>query len=338
MTHVDAMRGIASLAVAWFHFIRGNGSFLPGTANYLHLYGWAGVDMFFVISGFIIPYTLFRADYTFRSFPRFLAKRIVRLDPPYIATIAIVIGLGYLSASVAGFRGRPFTVSWMQIALHLGYINAFLAQPWLNPVFWTLAIEFQYYVLIGVVFPLLLSARLATRVGIFALLATASFLPISDRFIVPYLPVFLLGVTVFYRSIGFISRRVLVVLTISLTVLVVARVGLVAAIVAAIAVVLLVMDRIQYPRLLIAAGTISYSLYLLHVPIGGRIINLSLRLPNVVAVKIAAVLFALTASIAAAYLLYVVVEKPAQRLSSRISLKKTTSDDAVSAAALAAAP
>jgi peptidoglycan/LPS O-acetylase OafA/YrhL len=339
MTHIDAMRGIASLAVAWFHFVSGNKAFLPKMiSNYLDLNGWAGVEMFFVISGFIIPYTLYRANYTFRCFPRFLIKRVIRLDPPYLVTIGIVVGLGYLAASVPGFRGSPYTASWLQVALHLGYVNGFVGQPWLNPVFWTLAIEFQYYVLIGAVFPLLVWPNRATRTAMFAFLATASFLPTTDRFIIPYLPVFLLGVSVFYHSIGFISRRVLAVLALGLTALVFARVGGVAAIVSAIAVVLLVMDRIQYPRLLIGAGTISYSLYLLHVPIGSRIINLSLRLPNVVAVKIAAMFFAMTASIAAAYLLYVVVEKSAQRLSSRISLKKTTTDDAVSAAALAAAP
>jgi peptidoglycan/LPS O-acetylase OafA/YrhL len=333
MTHIDAMRGIASLAVAWFHFTNGNGAFLRrGFIKDSGAYGWAGVEMFFVISGFIIPYTLFRARYSIERFPRFLGKRVLRLDPPYVVAIAVIVGLGFASALAPGFRGSPFTVSWRQVALHLCYVNAFVGEPWLNPVFWTLAIEFQYYLLIGMLFPLLASPKPRVRGLTLVLLATAAFLPISDRFIVPYLPIFLLGVCAFYYRTDMLTARGLSLVTIALAAVVLDRLGVVAAIVSVMSMVLLLFDRVRYPRVLIGAGAVSYSLYLLHVPIGGRVINLSLRLHNSPVVKGGALAAAMSLSVAAAYVLYVGIEKPALRLSSRISLKERHSGDGALAA------
>lgn len=65
-------------------------------------------------------------------------------------------------------------------------------------------------------------------------------------------------------------------------------------------------------------GNISYSLYLLHVPVGGRVINLSLRLTDSPAGKVAALAVALSLSVAASYAFYRLIEKPAQRWSSAI--------------------
>src|SRR5215210_4781626 len=65
---LDFLRGVASLAVCWFHLT----SFTYATPDgwfYSALrrtgtYGWLGVEVFFVISGFVIPYSLHRAKYS----------------------------------------------------------------------------------------------------------------------------------------------------------------------------------------------------------------------------------------------------------------------------------
>jgi peptidoglycan/LPS O-acetylase OafA/YrhL len=163
---VQSLRGIAALGVAWFHFTNGNGKFLPvGILKSSGSYGWLGVDIFFVISGFVLPYSLFRARYrpSAVNYGRFLWKRVSRLDPPYLASIVLVVGLGYLSAILPGYRGLPPMFSWKPILLHLGYLNAFFRAPWLNIVYWSLAIEFQYYLLIGLLFPLIRSENRAVR-------------------------------------------------------------------------------------------------------------------------------------------------------------------------------
>ena len=54
---LDALRGVASLAVMWFHF-----TLQPYLSNDAirrsGKYGWLGVEVFFVVSGFVIPYTM----------------------------------------------------------------------------------------------------------------------------------------------------------------------------------------------------------------------------------------------------------------------------------------
>ena len=83
---VQALRGIASLAVCWFHLTTGNGLFKGSVLGQSGAYGWLGVEAFFVISGFIIPYTMLAGGYRPSNFLAFLAKRIVRVDPPYIVS------------------------------------------------------------------------------------------------------------------------------------------------------------------------------------------------------------------------------------------------------------
>src|SRR4051812_10162817 len=90
---LDFLRGFASLAVAWYHFTAGPSvhPILKATGTF----GWVGVEAFFVISGFVIPYALSRSNYSMPSYGRFVMKRIVRLDPPYIASIVFIVVLGY---------------------------------------------------------------------------------------------------------------------------------------------------------------------------------------------------------------------------------------------------
>ncbi len=72
---VEALRGLAALAVAWSHFSWTN----PHWVVSLGGLGAHGVDVFFVISGFIIPYSLHTSAYSIRDFGRFMVRRLIRL-------------------------------------------------------------------------------------------------------------------------------------------------------------------------------------------------------------------------------------------------------------------
>src|SRR5947209_2252350 len=86
---VDGLRGLASLAVCWYHLVYANHAFAGGGLVAAVLRdsarnAWVGVEVFFVISGFVIPLALYRSGYTPRRFGTFMLKRIIRLDPPYL--------------------------------------------------------------------------------------------------------------------------------------------------------------------------------------------------------------------------------------------------------------
>jgi peptidoglycan/LPS O-acetylase OafA/YrhL len=75
--------------------------------------------------------------------------------------------------------------------------------------------------------------------------------------------------------------------------------------------------------LLSKLGAISYSLYLVHVPIGGKIINFATRLPSVWYVQLSALILASVITIAAAYIFWRFIERPTKALSHRIDVPST---------------
>jgi peptidoglycan/LPS O-acetylase OafA/YrhL len=166
---VDALRGVAAIGVCLFHLCSPTGqpalhSVFP--ASSVTQYGLYGVTIFFVISGFIVPHAMDRAGYQIRHFPQFLLRRLTRLEPPYLASIALVLVLGTVAAATPGFRGQPYEWSAPQIFSHVGYLTGFLGYRWLNIVYWTLAIEFQFYILMAVVFPLLASSQASAQIAV----------------------------------------------------------------------------------------------------------------------------------------------------------------------------
>src|SRR5438445_9777386 len=96
---VDCLRGVAALAVCCAH------SLVFGSWKSAAEYGWLGVYVFFVVSGFIVPYSLAHSGYTLRFYAKFLAKRLIRLDPPYLVSILAAILLQYASYEFPQFRG-----------------------------------------------------------------------------------------------------------------------------------------------------------------------------------------------------------------------------------------
>jgi len=283
------------------------------------MYGWMGVDVFFVISGFVIPYSLHKSGYKIGHYFTFVLKRIVRLDPPYLAAIAITIVLGYMSAIAPSFRGQTPHLSIPQVLLHFAYLNVFFGYEWLNPVFWTLAIEFQYYLAVGLVFPLLSSSRVEIRMFSFIVLGILAFLVPSISFIFHYLFLFMLGIATFQYWIGLVGLKFYLLMLLALGAGAALTLGFGVGAVGLGTACTIAFVRLRKFAPLKFLGAISYSLYLLHVPVAGRVIGLSLRFVHSMGGKVLTAWLAVGVAIVAAYLLYRFVEKPAQRWSSSIS-------------------
>lgn len=156
---LDLLRGFAALGVVLYHY---SGLLLPTlNPNYFTevlSYGEYGVQVFFVISGFIIPFSMYKANYSIHKFGTNLLRRYIRLAPPAYVAMLFSIGI-YFSAII--FLNRPINgivwpgTSFTAIVSNLTFTAPLFKSSWYNPVFWTLAIEFQFYVLIGLLIPLL---------------------------------------------------------------------------------------------------------------------------------------------------------------------------------------
>ena len=316
---VDLLRGLAAAAVCWFHFTNGNEESLPdGWLKDSGRLGYLGVDVFFVVSGFVLPYSLLRGGFTLRSVPTFVAKRVVRLDPPVYVVIAVELALGWLAAQTPGFRGPPFVFDPVQLLLHLGYLNAVWGYQWAVPVLWTLGIEFQFYLLVAVAFPLLAHRRPAVRaaaVGAFCALAFA--LPDGD-WVFPYLGLFALGVVTFHYRGGMLPRLAFVAAVAAVTAVVHQVQGpLVAGTGAAAAVAIGLLD-VRPPRPFRWLGNVSYSLYLVHMPLGMRVVNFGTPFAHTVPAQLAVLAAGSAASLIVAAALYRAVERPCQAWAARV--------------------
>jgi peptidoglycan/LPS O-acetylase OafA/YrhL len=280
--------------------------------------GSLGVCVFFVISGFILPYALRRSGYNRSDYPRFVWKRVLRLDPPYLACIALTIFLNYVSALAPNFQGPPFQFRLGPTLLHLGYLNALFHYDWILGVFWTLAIEFQFYLIVGLVFPLVNHDSPRIRAGICVLLAASALLFTSGNLVFHYMFLFLIGITAFQIKSGLL-RGVLAHVAGWLLLAAGAWYTLDApSAIAGTATGMFITYGHLNSRPLLFLGQISYSLYLLHVPIGGRLINLGSRYATQPFEAYAVLILACSVNIVAAYMFYRWVERPAQRLSSAV--------------------
>lgn len=320
---IDYLRGLASLAVAWFHLTNG---YAPDSIVRLSgAYGWAGVDCFFVISGFVIPYFLMNGvdGYTIRHFPRFMGKRLLRLEPTYLVSIVLVIVLAYLSALAPGFRGEDPSFSSEQILSHLLYLTPVFDQTWIQPVYWTLAYEFVFYIAIGLLFPFIAGYRSTSRLLI---LTAVLWGVIGAGFLDARWALFVIGIALCKAMFDHLDWRLAVGL-IGMSALLLAAEGQAVSGLVGTATALMIWGGRHFQasailgRVLSGLGAISYSLYLVHLPVGGRVVNLGKRFIDEVAIQeFALSVLALSVSIFCAFVLYRLVELPSHRWSRRISV------------------
>lgn len=338
---LEVLRGIAALAVTWFHITHG-GKILAEAANPVlqvaesfGAIGYHGVTLFFVLSGFVIPWSIRNVPPVhglrgaLHDLPSFLLRRLLRLQPPYAVACLLAVGLNWLSTLAPGYRGS-FSVTLPQALTALLsdnlYITGLLGGSWILVVAWTLALEVQFYAVAGLIEPWAKPASCKTispylyGVGVAAISALAVLIP-QGTLVFRVLPVFALGWIAAHQAMR--PRPVLWLAIAWLLLLLVRLGGMEQALVAAVCVVLLKLALLVPsfgPKLLLWLGGISYSLFLIHVPIGGRVVNVFSRFPLSGSQQLLVCLLALVLSFLAAWGFCVVIERPSHRVSRNLLL------------------
>lgn len=316
---IDAMRGIAALSVCLFHF-GGSGLVKLATPITSAATGWGvhGVDIFFVISGFVIPYVLLRSGYRWRSAPRFLARRFLRVGPPAYMVLVAAIAQYWLIDRLTGGNRWFSQLTGQQLLANIAFIVPFTGEKWINGVFWTLAVEFQYYLILALVYPLL-SRSLATAIGVATALCIASALTADFTSFFSFTGCFFLGgIVLAYRERA-ISRQVFYGLMILALILVYAQEGLRSVVVTAASAILLGFVRIDNQALNFL-GKISYSLYLTHILAGSSTEYILMKFvsPGNLASRVALQAVCIASALIAATLFYYLVERHFVTLSQKV--------------------
>lgn len=138
---LDLLRLVSALAVVAFHYLfRG----AQGSTPYLHagypgaeamaIWGYLGLNLFFLISGFVIAWSA-----EGRDFKAFAIARFSRLYPGFIACMSVT----FVVLALAGDPAFPVTL--MQYAANLAMVAPAFGQPFMDGVYWTIILELVFY-------------------------------------------------------------------------------------------------------------------------------------------------------------------------------------------------
>lgn len=318
---LDSLRGIAALSTFFFHFREQ--TYFPGALQNAFGTGF-GTAMSFVISGFIIPYVLWKSEYRINDIGRFLFKRVVRIEPLYLLAISITLFGVYLLTFSPRYTGPAFSIDWLRLLVNITYLNAFTENAWYVHVGWILAVEIQFYIVIGLMFGIITSRQPIPRLfGWLFFLIVPLFFPNllhSKLALLPgYSYYFAFGILAFQYYSRLIGKTEFFVLLS----LMCGFVGLsysASAVVVGLAIIIPVLFGGAREPLTGFIGRMSYSVFLFHLPIG---LQLGPRLATYIGGN-PAIVFPILVTIVLfwCWLLHHLAELPLQRVAQRIRYGK----------------
>ncbi|MBC7637422.1 MAG: acyltransferase [Acetobacteraceae bacterium] len=265
VTFLDSMRGFAAAWVVVYH-LNEEGKFTPGAYQAFVEAGSLGVPIFFVLSGFSIHASLLKSP----EVSAFLWKRFWRIYPPYLASLAVVLVVLIVRKIATGTNDLTTIphdpLGWFETIM-LTTKPVTWTVP-INPVYWTFSYEAAFYLwlTLGLMFPRLRWPLL------FAPLVLSNAWSARPDFFVGYWCLFALGVAIAeWRHEGKILAPALAVLCLT-DALLHRTFGETMAGLAAFALIIMALSNrfawLNREPILHRVGHWSYSLYLVHVPIG----------------------------------------------------------------------
>jgi peptidoglycan/LPS O-acetylase OafA/YrhL len=349
---LQVLRAMAAISVVAVHAFRAVTIFRPLPPDALLIppkvvvgFFGMGVDVFFVLSGFLMAYISAPFFSRQKTVGQFVAQRIIRIWPPYVAATLIACALlfrSYLKQDFLPYDLQPFRFVgffFIPTANEAGDV-----QPIIGPG-WTLSYEMMFYALFAVVLwtgRKWAVAKLATLLGAVYVLGLALGGTVAGAFFATFMPAeFLAGAIVgFAVTGGAFKPKVAWLWILAAIAACCAGVALglgpdqrvIALGVPAVLLFIgfLAFGDIAWPRWAILLGDASYSIYLIHILVVYRAVDFALRHMNSEALHRvsngAAALFAVVVAVAVGLIFHFVIEKPLLRsgqwLYNRLSVRK----------------
>jgi peptidoglycan/LPS O-acetylase OafA/YrhL len=345
---------VAALGVAGFHLYFQNAdeplkAMLPAIVDTLVYAGSYGVQLFFVISGFVVALTLFpnRDLHGPIGVGAYFVRRSVRLDPTYwliLGLYAALIPIVSTYSPATAFDERSYSTT--EIARNILYFLPIHAQhDFYMPVTWTLGLEVQFYLFFATTIALINWLYVRFAIGrdgamlvVCALMVAAATLhnvgviDASPGWLPAQLKTFVAGILIALAVMK--VRHAFALLVVHLALMIAAVVALdpqyVLGAVIAVLIVLAfthipALDRLAGASILVPLGMVSYSVYLIHQLVGAAVID---GLQALISDEPGWIQFVflgvgVLAAILASALLYWLIERPSLLLSKRINLGRT---------------
>lgn len=272
---IDLLRGVACAAVVMFHYLSHGPrvgwmaqTFVPEVDS-IARYGYLGVHLFFVISGFVILMSAQAAT------PReFVASRVARLYPALWIGASITAGTAWLLSA------QEFSISLPNFLANLTMFPHWLNVPYVDGAYWSLAVELHFYLYVWLALQLKQMHRvewlLLAWLGVSALNLIRAAWPAEFWLDAKWAPLFVAGGTFFLiRTRGMTTRRAVLLLAswVLATLYAVRAAGadnpwIVAGVITTIFTVFLGIAfdawRLPRSRLTVMAGALTYPVYVIH--------------------------------------------------------------------------
>jgi peptidoglycan/LPS O-acetylase OafA/YrhL len=323
LVELDALRGLAALSVVLFHFTINNNAKLLG---WEFSYGVSGVDIFFMISGFVIFLTVIKI----KRWQDFVISRFARLYPAFWYCMLITAGFTVLF--------EPDFVSPLRIFANATMMSVYFGIEDLDGSYWTLLVEIVFYVWILILF-VTNNIRNINKIGFITILCLTLFHQFSAYYIhfyeftvkkvqlLNHFPLFFSGILFYQLKKG--EKRTeniaLILFSLAASFYLHSKGGRSQFHISTIAhyilltsfhliFALFIMGKLTFLKFgpLLFLGKISYCLYLIHQYVGLHLIS---TFTDKLHLNIYIALFlALSICIAIAYLVNTFIEIPANRL------------------------
>jgi|TARA_B110000261_G_C13082207_1_gene356386 peptidoglycan/LPS O-acetylase OafA/YrhL len=323
---LDGLRGIAAISVVLFHyFFRYNQIYThENISSNLFSYSKYGIGLFFIISGFVILWSLSNIKKPLD----FIVSRFSRLYPVYWAAISFT----FLFVSLIGLPGREVTITTFfgNFLMFHNYFNI----PHVDGVYWTLSIELTFYLWMLIIFSLKLLKRI-DFISLFTLIISALFhfkvITLSDIMIdllfIRWSVFFIIGISLYKIFVK--ETNLLTYINIIVALALIFHIFELKSLIICSSITLVIyLGTNGYlgflkNHVLTFTGTISYSLYLIHQNIGYVIINKGYEYDIHPLVSI---LSSIVFSIIIAVILNKLVEKPASKFLKNIYQKRNANN------------
>jgi len=134
---LDALRGFAAIMVVLFHFTYGREQ-----ARYGFFLGSTGVDLFFIISGFVIFMSINKVS----SAGEFMVNRFSRLFPAYWACVTLTAAVQFIALKFHFVHTDSVHISWLKYLVNLTMFQKYFGYANVDGSYWSLLIEMLFYI------------------------------------------------------------------------------------------------------------------------------------------------------------------------------------------------
>lgn len=195
---IETLRAFAACSVMGFHFITWNNGigdiYWNETVKGIATYGAQGVELFYIISGFVITFALTRSGYRIMHYGKYVLKRVIRIIPVFFMTIFAIYSFEIFMAKI--FWGYEIQLDYSNILANLTFtVDLWEGATWINPIFSTLGVEFQFYLLIGLLLPII-QCKAWRKYVVLSLLILAGLSTMEHQTVLVNMPYFALGIVI----------------------------------------------------------------------------------------------------------------------------------------------